>query len=243
LVTTDTAAGRNFYTGLFGWTAREQAIQPAGVYVLLEKGDRNVVAGIAARRPEQPLHSHWLLFVAVSNVDEAASKARSLGGNMLAAPHDAMPLGRVAILQDPMGAIFGAREDTRHANIRAANDQGALVWTELVAPNANTARDFYSRLFDWGVELRPTTSSPEPYTNFMRGNSQAAGMIQLAPDVMPPQWLPYFGTPDANASTADAERLGASTLVPPSDVAGARFAILEDPQGAPFGVIAAARQR
>jgi len=54
--------------------------------------------------------------------------------------------------------------------------------------------------------------------------------------------LPYFGTSDTDATTANAQQLGGGVFVPPSDVTDiARLAILHDPQGAMFGILRFAR--
>jgi predicted enzyme related to lactoylglutathione lyase len=46
------------------------------------------------------------------------------------------------------------------------------------------------------------------------------------------------GVNDPDATVAKAKELGASVLVEPMDIPGVgRFAVLQDPQGAAFGVI------
>jgi uncharacterized protein len=39
-------------------------------------------------------------------VDEAVKKAEGLGAKVLAPPFDVMDVGRMAVLQDPTGAVF-----------------------------------------------------------------------------------------------------------------------------------------
>ena len=71
---------------------------------------------------------HWNSYVTVANVDEAAKKAQSLGGKVLAPPFDVMDAGRMAVLQDPTGAVFQVwqaetqhrREDSRTSRARSA---------------------------------------------------------------------------------------------------------------------------
>jgi len=75
----------------------------------------------------------------------------------------------------------------------------------------------------------------------MRGEIPAAGVWTLAPELreagVPPNWLPYMGTEDVEATVEQATRLGASVVVPGTDVPGiGRIAILTDPQGAAFGL-------
>ena len=61
------------------------------------------------------------------------------------------------------------------------------------------------------------------------------------PDEVPAFWLTYFGVADCDASVAKAQELGASVTAPPMDIPGVgRFAVLSDPHGATFAIIAGA---
>lgn len=242
LATTDPAAAKAFYTALFGWTVEEHPMGDAGVYLIFKHNNRDVAAGSGMQEQQrvQGIPSHWLSYISVANAADAATEAKSLGGNELMGPFDVMELGRMAILQDPTAATFAIWQAKDHVGISAADEPGTLVWTELLTTNAETARDFYSKLFGWHVHQRPTKWSPMPYTVFTRGDKQTGGMIQITPEMgnTRSQWLPYFGTSDTDATTAKAQQFGGDVIVPPSDVPDiARFAILHDRQGAMFGIL------
>src|SRR5207302_11081138 len=52
-----------------------------------------------------------------------------------------------------------------------------------------------------------------------------------------PHWVAYIGTPDADATYADALARGATTRTPPTDIPTVgRYAVLADPQGATFAL-------
>ena len=56
---------------------------------------------------------------------------------------------------------------------------------------------------------------------------------------MPPNWGIYIAVADCEGTVAKATSLGARTYVPPTDIPNVgRFAVLADPQGAVFNVIA-----
>jgi predicted enzyme related to lactoylglutathione lyase len=55
---------------------------------------------------------------------------------------------------------------------------------------------------------------------------------------MPTAWAPYFAVADTDETVRRAEELGASVLHPPHDLTVGRWAMLRDPQGAMFNVIA-----
>jgi uncharacterized protein len=55
---------------------------------------------------------------------------------------------------------------------------------------------------------------------------------------IPPHWLVYFAVDDADGKASKAKELGATIISPPADIPDTgRFAIIQDPQGAVFGII------
>jgi predicted enzyme related to lactoylglutathione lyase len=62
------------------------------------------------------VHSRWINFVRVEDAGMVSAKAVALGGRMLVAPHMDRHGGRVAVLTDPAGALFGVMEwpDSEH---------------------------------------------------------------------------------------------------------------------------------
>jgi len=57
------------------------------------------------------------------------------------------------------------------------------------------------------------------------------------PAEVPAYWSAYYLVDDAAATAARATELGGTVIVAPTEIDGDRFAILEDPQGAVFGVL------
>ena len=58
----------------------------------------------AQRQGEPP---HWLNHVRVADVENAAAKVTALGGRVIVAPHLDRHGGKVALVADPQGAVFG----------------------------------------------------------------------------------------------------------------------------------------
>jgi predicted enzyme related to lactoylglutathione lyase len=78
------------------------------------------------------------------------------------------------------------------------------------------------------------------YTEWKLGDKTIAGMMtmpDMVPAEVPAHWLVYFGVADTDATVAKATELGATTIVPPTDIPPGRFAVLTDPDGATFAVI------
>jgi predicted enzyme related to lactoylglutathione lyase len=106
LATTDVAAARNFYGGLFGWTFKKSASSSARGYTEIAAG-RTFVGGILAIEKEWgPMAPSWGPYFRVADCDVTAGEAKALGGRVLAGPSDIPNLGRYAFLADPQGATF-----------------------------------------------------------------------------------------------------------------------------------------
>ena len=99
----DTAAATAFYTGLFGWTADGMVGESSG-YTILKNGI-TPAAGLT-HTPAPGIPSHWLTYILVEDCAVSAAKAQALGGKILSGPTDITP-GRLAIVADPQGAVFG----------------------------------------------------------------------------------------------------------------------------------------
>jgi predicted enzyme related to lactoylglutathione lyase len=82
LATTDQAGAKSFYPGLFGWTVNDVPTGPDGVYTIFQLRGRNVGAayGLMEDQKKNGVPPHWLTYIAVTNADEIAAKAGSLGG-------------------------------------------------------------------------------------------------------------------------------------------------------------------
>ena len=58
------------------------------------------------------------------------------------------------------------------------------------------------------------------------------------PDEVPAHWLVYFAVEDTDATIEKAKERAAASCSSPIDIPAGRFAILTDPHGASFAVIA-----
>jgi predicted enzyme related to lactoylglutathione lyase len=74
------------------------------------------------------------------------------------------------------------------------------------------------------------------------GAGNAGGVMRLSPEIAEhgarPTWLGYVGVNDVDAMVASIEHVGGKTLMPAHDLPGVgRFAMITDPQGAPFYIM------
>src|SRR5437868_15338541 len=129
------------------------------------------VGAASALRDEERQHGvppHWTSYIAVASADAAVKRAQELGGRVLAPPFDVMDAGRMAVLQDPTGAVFQVWQPNKHIGAKIMNEPGALCWTELTTSDTKAAEAFYTKLFGW----MPKHSAPAAvmeYTEFSVG--------------------------------------------------------------------------
>ncbi len=228
LATSDWKAANRFYGSLFGWTSEEMPMGDQPPYVTV-KTKGKAVGALYENKKVKPA---WLSYIAVSSADEAAKKAKSLGGKLVAEPFDVMDAGRMANIEDPAGSRFAVWQAKKHKGAGVINEPGAFCWNELYATDLDAAREFYSGLFAWKMKV-----SPE-YTEIHVGQTAIAGMLSMDPMK---GWYPYFMVADCDASVKKAKSLKAKVLSEPRDIPKVgRFSFLSDPQGATFAVFKAA---
>jgi hypothetical protein len=244
LHTTDQDAAKKFYGSLFGWTPQDNPMGPEGVYTIFQVQGRDAAAGCALRPEErsQGVPPHWMIYIAVDNVDEAVAKAQQLGGKILAPAFDVMDAGRMAVIQDPTGAIFCVWKANKSTGIGIAQVHGTLCWADLSTPDPKSASDFYSKLFGWHISAGQNDSSG--YLHIKNGDDFIGGIPPAShrkPGV-PPHWMIYIQVDDVDATAAKAKEMGASLFLPPTSMEGVgRMSVTADPQGAVFSIFKSAR--
>jgi len=240
LATSDQEGAKKFYTSLFGWTFQDSDIGDGQFYTMLKLNGASVGALYKLRPDESTkgMPPHWGTYVAVDSADAAAAKAKQLGASIMVEPFDVMDVGRMAVIQDPTGAVFSVWQPKKHIGVGVLDEVGAMCWNELMTTDAAKAKPFYMGLFGWKDETKPM--GPMVYTIYKNGGANAGGMMQISPRMgpIPSHWLVYFSVKDCDATVNKATGMGAKVTVPAQDVPGVgRFAILQDPQGAHFGVV------
>ena len=240
LATTDQNGASAFYRDLFGWEVDEQPIGPTETYTMFKMRGLEVAAASTLRGAEVQVGvpPHWNAYVSVADADDTVKRAQELGGKVLAPPFDVMDAGRMAVLQDPTGAVISVWQPKAHIGAKILREPGALGWTELTTRDTASAEKFYTQVFGW--EAKKGDAGGQEYTEFKVGAQPDAGMIVMDPawGNAPPHWMPYFQVADCDAAAAKAQALGGRVFVPPTDIPNVgRFAMLADAQSAMFSVI------
>jgi predicted enzyme related to lactoylglutathione lyase len=121
-----------------------------------------------------------------------------------------------------------------------SNPPGTPIWYELVTPDPDGATGFYEHVVGWKIG-EPPTGAPD-YRMIGVPGGAVGGVLPLTDDMKAagarPTWLLYLGVEDVDATAEKALSIGAHIFVPPTDIPGVgRFALLADPQGAPFYIM------
>ena len=238
LQTTDQAAAKAFYGGVFGWSYDDQPMEGDAVYSLAKLGDESVAA-IAPQSPELAAAGAppmWNTYLAVDSADEAAAKVGPAGGTVAMEPFDVMDAGRMAFVLDPSGAPVAFWQAGQHIGATLVNEPGTVVWNELITDNPAVV-SFYERVL--GVTTATAEMGEGKYTMFQVAGREVGGTTPPMMEGVPNHWHVYFSVADADASAAKIQELGGSVMVAPFDTPIGKMAVVTDPQGAVFSLFQA----
>jgi predicted enzyme related to lactoylglutathione lyase len=191
---------------------------PGEVYSMFKLNGEDAAAAFTLR-PEQRANGvppHWMIYVAVDDADQIAARAASLGATIVAPPFDVFDFGRMAVIQDPTGAMFSIWQAKQHAGVGVWGRTGRGVRGRSQHPRSTRAADFYTQLFGWrmvtGKDM--VDAVPGDYFHIMNGADMIGGVgpaSQRDPHT-PPHWLVYFEA----ASCGEATRRQRGSAPPPT---------------------------
>jgi predicted enzyme related to lactoylglutathione lyase len=238
--TTDLSAAERFYAALFGWASERITGSDGSVYSL-QRLDGKTVAGIYELNQQMlsmGVPPHWGTYIEVDDVDATLEKVKAAGGSVADGPIDEPGVGRIAIIQDCVGAFVRLWHSADEHGAELLHVDGAMTWNELSTKEPERAARFYEQVF--GVQAETVSGGGVNYTTLSVGGRPVAGILEMTPEMgdFPASWGVYFGAADVDAIQANAAAAGATVLREAFDVpGGSRMAVLQDPQGAVFEVI------
>jgi uncharacterized protein len=243
---TDPEPAIGFYVPLFGWEIvgeRSSGTEDAHFMCRLRGSD---VAGIGERPHGAAEPAAWGTYVWVDDADETAASATRAGGSAIVEPFDSLDGGRMAILADPEGAVFGIWQPGEHRGAERVNEPGAWSMSGLMARDVDGAKRFYGELFGWRAEMFEMGDAEGALwrlEGFVGGEPEqpvprdvVATMLPMSEGGTPAHWSVDFWVDDVDAAVAAAPGLGGAVLTPPYEIPGTplRQAVLADPDGATF---------
>jgi predicted enzyme related to lactoylglutathione lyase len=117
---------------------------------------------------------------------------------------------------------------------------GKVIFVELVTPDLAAAKQFYAGMFGW--TFRDIQAGGTEYAEASLDGRPVAGLVHKeipAGEHRQPAWLSFIAVRDVDATAKIAVEKGAKVLREPHSVPDrGREAVLADPQGAVFAVLA-----
>jgi hypothetical protein len=118
LNTRDIPTAKHFHEQVFGWSVTAVDDSPME-YNSAHVGGRSV-AGVFPMEGHIPAEvpAHWLTYFAVDDTPATVERCAALGGSVVVPPFDT-PVGLMAVLTDPTGAVFAIAKMTEIADPNA----------------------------------------------------------------------------------------------------------------------------
>lgn len=119
-----------------------------------------------------------------------------------------------------------------------------FIWYELMTPDPAGAARFYGAVVGWTIASeRDPAAGDVDYRMIGRGDGgNAGGVLALTADMLAggarPIWIGYLHVDDVDAAIAAITADGGAVQMPAMDIPVGRIAMVTDPQGAPFYVMA-----
>ena len=228
----DLEAAKAFYADLLGWEYTEGSEEYGGYINALKNGRQ--AAGLGPRmNPTDPVS--WTTYFATDDSSATVRRITDAGGTVVVQPMEVAPFGTMTIALDPEGNPFGLWESAEHTGVRVYNEPGALVWNEAQVDDPGRVREFYSAVFGFTYDEVPGAGG---YTTFSTGGDPLGGLGGHQPG-MPKGWLACFSVASTDDAVGAVEASGGKVTTAPMDTPWGRFAVVEDPWGAPFEVMSA----
>ena len=108
LMTRDPKKARDFYGPMLGWTFDVMPMANGMSYYVCKQAG-NPVAGIFEMTGADlaGVPTHWFSYIAVDDVDRRVAAATKAGAKLHRPIFDVPGVGRIAIIEDPVGAHVG----------------------------------------------------------------------------------------------------------------------------------------
>ena len=109
LMTRDVAAAKAFYGETLGWQFSDMPMAQGGTYTLCNVGEVNVGGLFDMGQGDEfaGIPDHWFTYIAVDDVDKRVATALNMGASLKRPLIDVPEVGRIAIVQDTVGAAVG----------------------------------------------------------------------------------------------------------------------------------------
>jgi hypothetical protein len=232
-VSKDAPKAQGFFGELFGWNTKKVPM-PQGEYTMIAVGERTI-GGYLPPPQGAPAHAHWLTHLQVTDAKASQEKVKSLGGSIAMEAMKVGEFGTMAVVKDPQGGVFALWQPAK-ADAEPPPATGTFCWNELFSTDPAKSVAFYSAIGGFTEDKMEMGEGHGTY-HLLKSGGEPRIMKKMM-DEQPHAWLPYVSVANADASADKAKKLGATVIVPPTDIPNVgRFSILRDPQNAAIGIL------
>ncbi|MGE2688516.1 VOC family protein [Mycolicibacterium pulveris] len=237
LASSDLERSKQFYGEVFGWTF-ESAGPEYGGYVTAAI-DGEPVAGLMHNDPQWNSPDGWSVYFHTIDAQATLDQAVAVGAFTCGAPvMDIKDKGRMAMLSDPAGAMFGLWQPAGHRGFEIVNEHGAPVYFQWSGRDYATAQTFYRDAFGWQIETVSDTDEFRYSTASFDGEALLGLMdaTSFLPEDQPSNWNFFLGADDVDKAVQLIVDNGGTVIRAAEDTPYGRLAAVADPTGAPFNL-------
>ncbi len=249
LMTPDPAGAARFYGAVVGWTIAADRDPAAGDvdYRMIGRGDGGNAGGVLALNADMlagGARPAWLGYLEVADVDATVAAIEADGG-AVHMPATDLPVGRIAMVSDPQGAVFYVMDpippegmETQESDVFSVTEAQHMRWNELATSDPGAAVSFYKKHFGWGQEGEMPMGELGAYRFIQRGEVGLGAVMPLMTGYPVPVWSFYIGVDDIDRAHAAVSANGGTVTNEPMEIPGGEYAMNGiDPQGAAFGLV------
>lgn len=199
LLTNDPAASKRFYGELFAWefesVGHAAGLDAASAYTLIRHNGRLIGGMIDTKALNNRTDiSQWVVVISVDDVDAAVKRFVHGGGEVLTPPKDLQRRGRIAVVQDPAGALLALLQTRDGDPFDRQPEYGDFLWNELWTRDVNGATTFYSDAIGYAAADWAGASDAEAPANYRllkQGDTPRAGILANPFEELDPVWVSY----------------------------------------------------
>jgi predicted enzyme related to lactoylglutathione lyase len=202
---------------------------------MIAAADGKTIGGYFAS-PDGAAKASWLPYLQVQSAADSAAKVAKLGGAVMKEAFKVGDFATMAVVADPHGAGFALWQPNKVED-PGTPAAGHFCWNELPSKDVDASVKFYTQIGGFTVSKMEMPGMGTYNVLESDGQGRAGIMPQPMPEA-PHLWVPYVQVASADQTAEKAKRLGATVVVPPTQIPNVgRFAIFVDSQGAGTGIL------
>jgi predicted enzyme related to lactoylglutathione lyase len=241
LVSSDPARATEFYSAVFGWEVEAPPQGEFGGYQNFTLNGRRVAGLVPPMGEDAGPTDIWSVYLHTADAAATVKAVEAAGGSVVVPPMPVADLGSMLVVVDSAGAVIGFWQPGTHTGFAEWASHGAPYWFECHSRDYDSTCAFYTAVVGARLEeVQPgDADGAERYSQVFVGDLSYSGVMDATknlPAGVPSTWLAYITVDDAEATVAQAEKLGAEIVMGAVPTPYGTLASLKDPLGAVFCV-------